>query len=215
MIIVPNLAGGLDPVAVRATASNTMPTHQAGDLLIGCAYTPGGQGTVDLPSGWTSIHSLNSNTYSSNTGTIKTPGGWYGTRIAWKIAASSSETVSATWTSGIEYIVASTYNAVGIGGTQTKGGGLVEGYQVLSTPDVTLQGSGSALFAYANAYTGAVYTVDSGWTDLLTQNMSGLTQSLAVKTDATSGAGTTIGSFASLPNGWSVSCVAAIEVTNS
>lgn len=202
-----------EAVAVRATGRNAMPTHQAGDLLLGCTYTPGDSSSIPaLPSGWTSIHALNGSTYSSMSGAITTPGAWYGTRVAWKIAASSSETVTGVWS---DYFVVSLFNAVGIGGTQTKGGGTVNGYNMFSTPDVTLQGSGSALIAYMNGYTGSTYTANSGWTDLGTYNSGGSNTSLVVKTNATSGSSSIAGSVPSLPLGWSVSCVASIEVKNA
>lgn len=204
----------VEAVAVRATARNSMPTHQAGDLLLGCTYTPGDSSSIPaLPSGWTSIHALNASTYSSGSGTIKTPGAWYGTRVAWKIATSSSESISGSGWS--DYFVTSVYNAVSIGGTQTKGGGVANGYSTLSTPDITLEGTGSALFAYINGFTGSTFTPNSGWTNLATFNDGSFSTSMLVKTNATSGSSSTVGSFASLPYGWSVSCVAAIEVKNA
>jgi len=68
----------------NGTTSATLPTHQAGDLILAFAFRDGSLTLPTQPSGWTSIDSQSANTCSA--------------RLAYKIAASGSETTG-TWTS--------------------------------------------------------------------------------------------------------------------
>lgn len=81
------------------TTSATLPTHQAGDLIIGFAFRDGSNTAPSLPAGWTNIRSDGLNTCSG--------------RLAYKIAASSSET-SGTWTSATS-VVFLVYRGAAIG----------------------------------------------------------------------------------------------------
>lgn len=67
----------------------TLPTHQAGDLILIHAFRDGNTAPPSLPSGWTNITSGGASTCSN--------------RAGYKIAASSSET-SGTWTSSTTLI---------------------------------------------------------------------------------------------------------------
>ena len=78
-----------EPVSYRAAARKAMPTHQTGDLLLWWGSNTGSQDIPALPSGWTNITAANSSTYSSGSSTT-TPGAWYGTRVAYRIAASGA-----------------------------------------------------------------------------------------------------------------------------
>jgi hypothetical protein len=88
-------ATGIQHIASASTNSTsiTMPTHQAGDLLLCYAWRGEVTTLITVPAGWTNI--------------IGTTGSGHQIRMAWKIAASSSET-SGTWTNatnGIEMMV--------------------------------------------------------------------------------------------------------------
>lgn len=72
--------------AATGTTTVTIPTHQAGDLLIAHAYRDGNTTAPTLPSGWNSISNAgNGNTNSS--------------RLAYRIATGPG-TASGTWTNG-------------------------------------------------------------------------------------------------------------------
>ena len=69
--------------------SATLPTHQAGDLILAFAFRDGSTTLPTIPTGWTSIGSSSANTCAA--------------RVAYKVAASSSETTG-TWTSATTVI---------------------------------------------------------------------------------------------------------------
>lgn len=75
--------------AAAGTTSATLPTHQAGDLILAFAFRDGLAFAPPLPSGWTNI---------ANAGANST-----GARLAYKVAQSSSET-SDTWTNATRVI---------------------------------------------------------------------------------------------------------------
>ncbi len=74
--------------ASAAATTLTLPTHQAGDLIVMCAgaRTNSASREITLPAGWTSIRSA---TFDANRFSTL--------RVAYKVAASSGET-SGTWT---------------------------------------------------------------------------------------------------------------------
>lgn len=106
------------PVALIGSNQNagttvTIPTHQAGDLLLVFAYRTGTNAQAALPANWTNVHNtgLNSNSI----------------RIGYRIAPSSG-TASGTWTSANHLHVAvfrgqSTTNPIGALATVTGGTG--------------------------------------------------------------------------------------------
>lgn len=67
--------------AIAGTNTATLPSHQAGDLIIGFAYRDGNTTAPSLPAGlgWTSIYNATGANSNSH-------------RVVWKIAAGSSET---------------------------------------------------------------------------------------------------------------------------
>jgi len=71
------------------TASATLPAHQAGDLILAFAFRDGSTTLPTQPTGWTQIDSASANTCSA--------------RVAYKVAASSSETTG-TWTNATTVI---------------------------------------------------------------------------------------------------------------
>lgn len=71
------------------TTSATLPAHIPGDLIIAFAFVDGSNTAATLPGGWTNISNDGANTCAG--------------RIAWKKAASSSET-SGTWTSATSVV---------------------------------------------------------------------------------------------------------------
>lgn len=193
MIIIPTNPAAVAPVTLRASASGSMPTHQAGDLLLWYGYNGGTQTIPDLPAGWTNITALSSGTYGSGS-SFTTPGTWYGTRIAYKIASSNSE---ATPTQATQYYIASMSNAAGIGAFQTKGGAFsVGGTLQYTTPAITLTKPGSsALLAFASGFNNVDMTAitPSGWTLLNSSFAVNFSQLMLVQTSATSGGSVTIG----------------------
>lgn len=76
--------------ATGTTSIASMPTHQAGDLLLAFAFRDGSTSAPTRPSGWTNIASSGGNTCSIC--------------CAYKVAASGSET-SGTWTSATSLII--------------------------------------------------------------------------------------------------------------
>jgi hypothetical protein len=75
--------------AAAGTTSATLPAHQAGDLILAFAFRSGATTATTIPAGWTSIALAGANTTHG--------------RLAFKIAASSSET-SGTWTGATRVI---------------------------------------------------------------------------------------------------------------
>jgi hypothetical protein len=74
--------------AVEATSISTMPTHVKGDLIVIVAHRIGSTTLPTVPSGWW----VQSNNSGGGTGNQQRA-----TVLAWKVAASNSET-SGTWT---------------------------------------------------------------------------------------------------------------------
>jgi surface protein len=75
--------------AAEGTTSATLPTHQAGDVILAFSFRSGSSSSSTMPSGWTSI-------LSSGGTTIYT-------RFAFKIATTSSETTG-TWTNATRVV---------------------------------------------------------------------------------------------------------------
>lgn len=71
--------------AIASGETVTLPAHQAGDLILGYGYTA--TGSVSLPAGWTNLEAWSVSAF---------PVTYYG-RLAWKVAASGSESFG-TWT---------------------------------------------------------------------------------------------------------------------
>lgn len=96
------------------TSVSTMPSHAAGDYLIGCAFRDGNNTAPTLPAGWTELPSGSSLGAGSNSN---------GMRLAYKVASSSSET-SGTWSSATSLNI-DVYRGVGSIGnvTQNEGNG--------------------------------------------------------------------------------------------
>lgn len=87
--------GGGDGFVAVATANGTtltMPTHQANDVLIACAYQWGSNTDITVPAGWTAVANVD--------------GSFHNFRVAYKIAASGAES-SGTWTGANELVIAS------------------------------------------------------------------------------------------------------------
>lgn len=97
------------------TSVSSMPSHAAGDYLIGCAFRDGNNTAPTLPAGWTELPSGSSLGAGSNSN---------GMRLAYKVASSSSE-VSGTWTSATSLNI-DVYRGVGSVGnvTQNEGNGV-------------------------------------------------------------------------------------------
>jgi surface protein len=75
--------------AAEGTTSATLPTHQAGDVILAFSFRADSASSSTMPSGWTSISSTGgTNIY---------------TRFAFKIATSSSETTG-TWTNATRVV---------------------------------------------------------------------------------------------------------------
>jgi hypothetical protein len=89
------------------TSISSMPTHKAGDLLLMFAYRNNNNTAPTLPAGWTNITDTGGNTNSM--------------RIAFKIAASASET-SGTWTNATELNLHVYRNAGGVGAFGAQNG---------------------------------------------------------------------------------------------
>lgn len=75
-----------------AATTLTMPTHAAGDLLLMFAYRTGSTAAPTVPAGWTTIAAASGGGGTSNS-----------SALAWKLAASSSET-SGTWTNATQLV---------------------------------------------------------------------------------------------------------------
>lgn len=112
--------------ASAAATSLTLPTHQAGDLLLLWAYRNGSTTAPTLPSGWISINTSGNNNNSS--------------RLAYRIATGAG-TASGTWTDAT-HISATVYRAgtgnINIGADATTGGnGSTLTYSALTLQDTS------------------------------------------------------------------------------
>lgn len=90
------------------TTTATIPTHQAGDLMIIWAFRSGSNSTPTVPTGWTSIKTNVTNSA--------------GAVAAWKIAVSSTDT-SGTWTNAtglVCMVYRGTNQTAPIGGSATN-----------------------------------------------------------------------------------------------
>jgi hypothetical protein len=83
---------GFVDVATANATTLTMPEHATDDILIGVAYQWGSNTDITVPAGWTSIANVD--------------GSFHNFRVAYKVAASASET-SGTWTGANELLIAS------------------------------------------------------------------------------------------------------------
>lgn len=93
------------------TTTATIPTHQAGDLLVAFAYRDGNTTAPTLPSGWTNIDNSGANTNSG--------------RLAYRVATASN-TTSGTWTNATSLIICAFRNAgIGASGVGGSTGGTV------------------------------------------------------------------------------------------
>lgn len=101
------------------TSVSSMPSHTAGDYLIGCAFRDGNNTAPTLPAGWTELPSGSSLGAGANSN---------GMRLGYKVAASSGET-SGTWTSATSLNI-DCYRGVGSIGnvTQNEGSGVALNY---------------------------------------------------------------------------------------
>lgn len=106
-----NVVSASGPTLISSASAEsttlTMPTHAAGDFILMYCFRDGSTTLPTLPAGWTQINSGAANTCSA--------------RLAYKIAASSSET-SGTWTSGTE-LVCQVYRNVQVIGASAVGTG--------------------------------------------------------------------------------------------
>lgn len=122
----------------QATGTNTatLPAHQAGDLIVAFAYRDGSTTAPSQPAGWATVDFGGSNTNSS--------------RLAWKRAASSSETAG-TWTNatGVVFLVyrADTGQTINVGNNGAIGGSST----TITYPALTIAGTtgGSRVVAFA------------------------------------------------------------------
>ena len=122
-----------------AATSVTLPTHQAGDLIVVAAVRYGNTTVPSLPAGYTSLLT------SATT---------HGRRLGYKIAASSSET-SGTWTNA-STVVAAVYRGVTPGDAATS---------TTAAPGLTLSSAGESWAWLYHCYY-PVYS-PSGWTTRL------------------------------------------------
>lgn len=81
-------------------ASATLPSHQAGDLVVAFAFRDGSTTAPTLPSGWTDLNSGGINSC--------------GYRVGYRVAVDSS-TVSGTWTNATALVLQVYRNARGVG----------------------------------------------------------------------------------------------------
>lgn len=108
----------------NVTSVSSMPSHQAGDVLIGCAFRDGNNNAPTVPAGWTPIE----NGVGANSNGMCT---------AWKRATSGAET-SGTWTSATSLNIHVYRNVSGIGGHAANGGsGLTVNYPALTMTDTS------------------------------------------------------------------------------
>lgn len=105
--------------ASAAANSVTMPTHQAGDLIVAFAYRDGSTTAPALPAGWTNINNSGGNTNSA--------------RLAYRNADSASET-SGTWTNATGLVV-HVYRGANVGASAVGGASS----NSISYPALTLQ----------------------------------------------------------------------------
>lgn len=85
----------------------TIPSHQAGDLIIGFGYRDGNNTAPTLPSGWTIIGSASGGNQNSSV-------------LAYKIANGSAETFG-TWTNATSVLCHVYRGAAGVGGQNSAG----------------------------------------------------------------------------------------------
>lgn len=135
--------------AGNATATSvTIPSHQAGDLLIVVAIKWGsGTPTPTVPSGWKTAHT------STNT---------YRRVVGWKIATSSSE-VSGTWTNAGDLWVMVWRDAT-IGAVASAAGTLT------ATPALTLTSPPAHVVALGTAAAAGTASLPAGMTSLWTSS---------------------------------------------
>lgn len=190
------MTGAKLPASYRASARQSMPTHQTGDLLLWWGFNSGSQTIPNLPSGWTNITALNSSTNTS-TSSVTTPGAWYGMRVAYRIAASNATTAP---TEATDYSIASMSNATSIGANQTKGG--ANAGTTFTTPAVTLQQpNSSAFFVWMTGWFDGTSTLSpstpAGYTSLGSYNSGGFGGTLLMQNSPLSGGSVTIGTTSS------------------
>lgn len=110
--------------ASAAATSLTMPSHQAGDLLVAYAFWDGSTAGPTIPAGWSQIQTAGANTCSH--------------KVAIKWATSSSET-SGTWTNATGLVI-HVYRGVGATGVTASGTGSSNS---ITYPALTLQKANS------------------------------------------------------------------------
>ena len=144
--------------ASAAAATVTMPTHQAGDLIVAFAYRDGNTTAPTLPAGWTNIDNSGANTNSA--------------RLAYKYATSAAETTG-TWTNATG-IVIHVYRGTGGIGASAVGGA---SSNTITYPALTLQRTDNTSWAvrFAGHRTA---------TNLTTNTPAGYTARTGVATEA-------------------------------
>lgn len=178
------------------TTSATLPTHQAGDLIIVAAYRDGSNTAPTLPAGFINIVNAGASTNSI--------------RVGYKIATSSSET-SGTWTNATSTIVV-VYRGATIGTASTTNTGasttLTYGALTLNRTDNTSWVVGFGGHRSANV---AIETAPSGMTNIT--SVSDATDEMAVhdsnatvtsRTSSTAAVGGT-------SSGWATAVVEILE----
>ena len=126
--------------SAAGATSATLPAHQAGDLIVGFAYSENQFSGLGLPSGYTSVRSNTDNNPVQRS------------RVYYKIAESSSETFSVT---NAEHVIAHVYRStnspfgVGVDATQTDPSGTVVRWGAPLGEDLTLSGDQSWVVGFA------------------------------------------------------------------
>lgn len=133
-----------------------MPAHQAGDLIIVFVSRRGGSTTPALQAGWTNI---------ANGNRMVGTGNW-SARIAYKIAASSAETVG-TWSTADDIIVLVYRDVTAIGVVTTTSGA---GNKTVTWPAAALQATNAQSWVVRFGRGGGAASLTS---DLLTNPISG------------------------------------------
>jgi hypothetical protein len=102
------------------TTSATLPTHQAGDIIVAWAYRDGNNTAPSLPAGWTNLQNGGANTNSA--------------RLAYLVATAPG-TSSGTWTNATEVVFHVYRGAIGVGVSNVDGAAST----TVNYPALTLQ----------------------------------------------------------------------------
>ena len=150
-------ANHISPVSSAYAAADTvaMPAHQAGDMIFVFVSRRGGSGTPALNAGWTNITNANRAVGTGN----------WSARLAYKVAASSSETVG-TWANADDVLVLVFRGVTGLSFATNTGAA----NKTVTWPALPLQGKNGQSWVLRFARGGGAASLTS---DLLTNPISG------------------------------------------